>query len=97
MCRRVINLISWVTNYSLILALNFSLIYNNYCACEITKLQWQSSIGVAYSETQGSQLGWETRRDESFQARAEEPLGTDSHQTISKQSSECWLLIICKF
>ena len=31
----------------------------------------------------------EKRRDESFQARAEEPLGTDSHRTISKRSSEC--------
>ena len=27
------------------------------------------------------------------QAQAEEPLGTDSHQTISKWSNECWLLI----
>ena len=35
----------------------------------------------------------EKRRDESFQAQAEEPLGTDSHRTISKRSSECWLLI----
>ena len=33
------------------------------------------------------------RRDESFQARAEKPLDTDSHRTISKRSSECWLLI----
>ena len=41
----------------------------------------------------GSQSGWKKRRDERFQARAEEPLGTDSHQTISKQSSKCWLLI----
>ena len=41
----------------------------------------------------GSQLGREKRRDESFQAQAEEPLGTDSHRTISKRSSECWLLI----
>ena len=32
----------------------------------------------------GSQLGREKRREESFQARAEEPLGTDSQQTISK-------------
>ena len=32
-------------------------------------------------------------RDESFQVQAEKPLGTDSHQTISKRSSECWLLI----
>ena len=41
----------------------------------------------------GNQSGWKKRRDESFQARAEETLGTDSHQTISKRSSECWLLI----
>ena len=34
-----------------------------------------------------SQSGREKRRDESFQVRAEEPLGTDSHQTISKNSS----------
>ena len=37
------------------------------------------------SETQGQSV--------SFQAQAEEPLGTDSHRTISKRSSECWLLI----
>ena len=41
----------------------------------------------------GSQSGRVKRRDESFQAWAEEPLGTDSHRTISKRSSECWLLI----
>ena len=41
----------------------------------------------------GSQSGREKRRDESFQAREKEPLGTDSHQTISKNSSECLLLI----
>ena len=40
-----------------------------------------------------SQSGRVKRRDESFQAWAEEPLGTDSHRTISKRSSECWLLI----
>ena len=45
------------------------------------------------SETQGQSVGPEKRRDESFQAWAEEPLGTDSHRTISKRSSECWLLI----
>ena len=32
-------------------------------------------------------------RDESFQAQAEKPLGTDSYRTISKRSSECWLPI----
>ena len=41
----------------------------------------------------GSQSGQEKRRDESFQVRAKEPLGTDSHRTISKNSSGCRLLI----
>ena len=41
----------------------------------------------------GSQSGREKRRDESFQVRAKEPLGTDSYQTISKISSGCCLLI----
>ena len=41
----------------------------------------------------GSQSGREKRRDESFQVRAEEPLGTDSQRTISKNSSGCRLLI----
>ena len=41
----------------------------------------------------GSQSGREKRRDESFQVQAIEPLGTDSHRTISKNSSGCRLLI----
>ena len=41
----------------------------------------------------GSQSGWEKRRDESFQVRAKEPLGTDSHRAISKNSSGYRLLI----
>ena len=41
----------------------------------------------------GGQSGWEKRRDKSFQALVKKPLGTDSHRTISKRSSECWLLI----
>ena len=41
----------------------------------------------------GGRSGREKRRDEGFQAQAEKPLGTDSHRTISKRSSECWLLI----
>ena len=45
------------------------------------------------SETQGQSVGLGKRRDESFQVRAEEPLGTDSHRTISKNSSGCRLLI----
>ena len=41
----------------------------------------------------GSQSGRKKRLDESFQVRAKEPLGTDSHRTISKNSSRCRLLI----
>ena len=41
----------------------------------------------------GSQSGQEKRRDKSFQVRAREPLGTDPHRAISKNSSGCWLLI----
>ena len=41
----------------------------------------------------GSQSGREKMRDESLHAWAEEPLATNSHWTISKRSSECWLLI----
>ena len=41
----------------------------------------------------GGQSGREKRRDKSFQAQVEKPLGTDSHRTISKRSRECWLLI----
>ena len=41
----------------------------------------------------GSQSGREKGRDESFQVRAKEPLGTDSHRTISKIQEEAgsWL------
>ena len=39
------------------------------------------------------QSGGEKMRNESFQAQAEKSLGTDSHRTISKRSSEYWLLI----
>ena len=41
----------------------------------------------------GGQSGREKRRDQSFQAQTEKPLGTDSHRTISKRSRECWFLI----
>ena len=51
-------------------------------------------LGSSYPQRpRGSQSGREKRRDESFQVRVEEPLGTDSHRTISKRSSECWLLV----
>ena len=41
----------------------------------------------------GSQSCRVKRHDKSFQAWAEEPLGIDSHRTISKWSRECWFLI----
>ena len=41
----------------------------------------------------GSQSGREKGRDESFQVRVKEPLGTDCPRTISKNSSGCRLLI----
>ena len=47
---------------------------------------WENTVSVLpSSETRGE----EKRCDKSFQAQA----GTDSHQTISKRSSKCWLLI----
>ena len=48
---------------------------------------------VSVIQPRGSQSGRQKRRDESFQVRAKEPLGTDSHQTISKNSKGCRLLI----
>ena len=41
----------------------------------------------------GSQSCREKGRDESFQVQAKEPLGIDSHRTMSKNLSGCWLLI----
>ena len=37
------------------------------------------------SETQGQSDEGEKRREESFQARAQEPLGTDSHQASGQE------------
>ena len=52
-----------------------------------------SCVNTHPRRPRGSQSGREKRRDESFQVSAEEPLGTDSHRTISKNSSGCRLLI----
>ena len=51
------------------------------------------TIGPHPRRPRGSQSGREKRQDESFQVRAKEPLGTDSHRTISKNSSRYRLLI----
>ena len=64
-----------------------------------TNIVGPTSLGVVASvcthpwRPRGSQSGREKKRDESLQVRAEEPLGTDSHRTISKHSSEYRLLI----
>ena len=54
------------------------------------------SDGVRYllsSETQGQSFGSGEKAARKFSLRAKEPLGTDSHRTISKNSSGCRLLI----
>ena len=69
--------------------------------------QWSVAIYKLYSEVfaktvnilgmphprrpGGSQSGREKRREESFQVRTKELLGTDSHRTFSKNSSGCQL------
>ena len=45
------------------------------------------------SEIQGQSLGSGKKAGRKFLLRAKEPLGTDSHRTISKNSSGCRLLI----
>ena len=71
--------------------------------------QWSVAIYKLYSEVfaktvnilgmphprrpGGSQSGREKRREESFQVRTKELLGTDSHRTFSKNSSGCQLPI----
>ena len=52
-----------------------------------------ANLRVEFHTSSGSQSGRVKRRDKSFQAWPEEPLGTDSHRTISKRSRECWFLI----
>ena len=41
----------------------------------------------------GGQSGWEKRRDERFQGWAEETVGADSYQTMSKRSSELCIIV----
>ena len=48
---------------------------------------------TASSETQGQSVGSGKKAGRKFLLRAKEPLGTDSHRTISKNSSGCRLLI----
>ena len=45
------------------------------------------------SETHGQSVGSGEKAARKFSLRAKEPLGTDSHRTISKNSSGCRLLI----
>ena len=48
---------------------------------------------IPSSETQGQSVGSGEKAARKFSLRAKEPLGTDSHLTISKNSSGCRLLI----
>ena len=53
----------------------------------------QSDKKYILGDPGGSQSGREKGRDESFQERVQEPLGTDSHRAISKNSCG-WRLLI---
>ena len=46
---------------------------------------------IASSETQGPSVGPGEKARRKLSAQAGKPVGTDSHRTISKRSSECWL------
>ena len=52
----------------------------------------KASINLRDQRTVSCQ-GREERRDKRFQAQAEEPLGIDTRNTMSKRSGEWWLLI----
>ena len=65
----------------------------NYCREKCARNNPDRSTRGHSRRPRGNQSGQEKRRDESFQVRAKEPLGTDSHRTISKNSSGCRLLI----
>ena len=68
-------------------------------AISYTLIHWDL-LSASSSKTQGRSVGPgekarrnEAGRNESLQAWAEKPLGTDSHRFIFKRSSECWPLI----
>ena len=48
---------------------------------------------LSSSETQGQSVGPGEKARRKFSSTGGKPLGTDSHRTVSKRSSECWLLI----
>ena len=51
------------------------------------------SPGNEVAETQGQSVGSGEEAGRKFSLRAKEPLGTDSHRIVSKNSSGCRLLI----
>ena len=62
--------------------------------CLYITLRWYFKLEMFHPRRpRGSQSGREKRWDESFQIRAKDPLGTDCHRTISKNSSWCRFLI----
>ena len=71
-----------------------SLIHSSMAGVVIFKLLPCLPLGLQHPRRpRGSQSGREKGCDESFQVRAKEPLGTNSHRAISKNSSWCRLLI----
>ena len=70
-------------------------IITKYCAMTMEQLELTLTLSVlcSSSETQGQSVGSGEKAGRKFSLRAKEPLGTDSHRTISKNSNGCRLLI----
>ena len=61
----------------------------------LTRINIQSKTRHHPWRPRVSQSGQEKRCDKSFQAGVEEPLGTDSHQTLFKMASDWAQKILC--
>ena len=73
----------------------FNVLLTSYTRLVLVSVFWDKRrLGIRHPRRpRGGPSGREKRRDKSFQAQVEKPLGTDSHWTISKRSSQCCLLI----
>ena len=72
---------------------NRNFVFIQICLFSVATTFIVFALGVFPRKPRGSQSGRVKRRDESFQVRAKEPLGTDSHRTISKIQADAgsWL------
>ena len=63
------------------------------CSTSRMRRRFAAVLSSISSETQGQSVGSGEKAGRKFSLRAKEPLGTDSHRTVSKNSSGCRLLI----